>query len=222
MEDGLGADSARLEKPMQFICNYLPRLCAQRNETGAYVRAPADAFSGNTNAFPHLSATNIGFSRSLNVLEVCRGGGDPFVHTESGRDLPLIYPETISHTQSAAHGRRRLKLALLSGCHTASCARSQPGERRLWGFWGRVLPSLCSPQHPFDVSAAFGVLRAPVRKRDSFPSFHHPCSSFRVFAHQSKCMQTARLINIPPVPPRLHEHTACLIKITEASEPPPP
>lgn len=56
------------------------------------------------------------------------GGGDTFVRRESGRGLPIIYPETIRHTQQA--GRRRLKLALLSGCHTASCARSQLGERR--------------------------------------------------------------------------------------------
>lgn len=139
---------------------------------------PADAFNRNarksTNAFPHLSAINIGFSGSLNGwclccaagLEVCRGGGDTFVHMESGRDLPIIYPETISHTQQAAHGWRRLKLALLSGCHTASCARSQLAERLLWGYPGRAILSFCSPQHPFDVSAAFGVLRPTVRKRE--------------------------------------------------------
>lgn len=64
------------------------------------------------------------------VGSVSGGGGDTFVHMESGRDLPIIYPENISHTQQAAHGWRQLKLALLSACHTASGCSGDTREER--------------------------------------------------------------------------------------------
>lgn len=144
-------------------------------------------------------------------------------------------PKAISHTQEAIHGPRRLKLALLSGCHTASCARSPVEERLLQGHLGGAFPSLRTPQpalltHKFDVSAVFGVPTLTVRRQKPVGiktgqfslRFNHLSSSFRVSAHQSSRMQTAWLINIRFIPPHLHEHTACLIEITEASEPPPP
>lgn len=94
-------------------------------------------------------------------------------------------------------------------------------------FPGRAILSFHSPQHPFEVSAAFRASEADgpesgARERDSFPFLHHHGSTLRVSAHQSNRMPTAWLINIHPVSPHLHEHTACLIKITEASAPPPP
>lgn len=152
----------------------------------------------------------------------CRVGSVSGGRGQGKWEGPLCYlPRDHQSHKQAARGRRRrrLKLAPLSGCHTARCARSQLGQRRLWGDPGRAVRSFRSfrsPQHPSDVSAALGLLRPPVRRRDSFPSFHHPGSTFRVSSHQSKGTQTARLINIHPPLPHLHKHTVCLIKITEA------
>lgn len=79
-------------------------------------------------------------------------------------------PKAISHTQEAIHGPRRLKLALLSGCHTASRARSPVEERLLQGYLGRAFPSLRTSQpalltHEFDISAVFGVPTPTVRRQ---------------------------------------------------------
>lgn len=136
-------------------------------------------------------------------------------------------PGAISHTQGAIHGARRLKLALLSGCHAASCARAAaPGTP------GKSVPFLSAPllARKRDVSAVFGVPTPTVRQQEPVGMktgqfslrFNHLSSSFRVSAHQSSRLPTAWLINIRFIPPHLHEHTACLIEITEASEPPPP
>lgn len=140
-------------------------------------------------------------------------------------------PRAISHTQEAIQRPRRLKLALLSGGGT----RAPVEERLLQGHLGRASPPLRTSQpalltRKFDISAVFGLPTPTVRqqkpvgiKTGQFSlRFNHLSSSFRVSAHQSSRVPTAWLINIRFIAPHLHEHTACLIEITEASEPPPP
>lgn len=123
------------------------------------------------------------------VFVLCRGVGSVsggLGHLCAHRKLEgrsRYLPQAISHTQQAIHGARRLKLALLSGCHTASCAGAPAGARLHRGHLGSAFPSFrTSPPplltHAFDFSAVFGVVTLTVRrqkpvgtkKEESFPS----------------------------------------------------
>lgn len=168
---------------MQFICNYLPGLSAPSNETRAHVSPPAD---GNTNAFPRRSAMNI----ALNGW-CLDGGGD----AEKWEGPSIVFPMTINHTQQAAHGRRRrwLKLALLSGCHAASRARSQLGT-----------PGKSDPLFPLPSAGQFSLLSS---SQPNFPS------------ERSSIKRRGSLIFTPRLLICINTLSS---KITEASEPPPP